>query len=94
MAERIVVSRIANHKPGTDTVNPMIEFKVELPPGVSAEEARLALAVKLFEMDRLSLGQAAKAAGYSKGAFMEVLGKFGVPVFAYPAGDLAGEAGD
>jgi len=71
----------------------MTELKIELPPEVPVEEARLALAVKLFEMSRLSLGQAARAAGFSKRAFMEVLGKFGVPVFSYPAEDLAGEAG-
>jgi len=69
------------------------EMKLELPPEVPVEEARLLLMVKLFETGRLSLGQAAKLAGYSKRAFMELLGKLGVPVFDYPAEDLQEEAG-
>ncbi len=68
-------------------------MKLELPPEVPVEEARLLLMVKLFETGRLSLGQAAKLAGYSKRAFMELLGKLGVPVFDYPAEDLQEEAG-
>ena len=39
----------------------------------------------------LSLGQAARFSGYSKRAFMELLGKHGVPVIDYPAEDLKGE---
>jgi len=49
------------------------------------------LATKLYETGRLSLGQAAKLAGYSKRTFMELLGKNGVPVFDYPADDLKRE---
>lgn len=56
----------------------MAELKVQLPPEVSVEEAQLFLAIKLFETGRLSLGQAAKLAGYSKRAFMELLGKHGI----------------
>lgn len=44
------------------------EVKLELPPEVPVEEARLLLMVKLFETGRLSLGQAARLAGYSKHA--------------------------
>lgn len=70
----------------------MNELKVELPPEVPVEEARLLLMVKLFETGRLSLGQAAKLAGYSKRAFIELLGKLRVPVFDYPAEELKEEA--
>ncbi len=69
----------------------MTHLTVDLPPGVPADEARLAMAVKLYELGRLSLGQAATAAGFSKRAFMEMLGKLGVPVIAYPARDLEDE---
>jgi predicted HTH domain antitoxin len=69
----------------------MSELKVELPPEVPVEEARLLLTIKLFETGRLSLGQAARMAGYSKKAFMELLGKAGVPVFDYPSGELQKE---
>jgi len=69
----------------------MNELKVELPPEVPVEEARVLLMAKLFETGRLSLGQAAALAGYSKRAFIEVLGKLGVPVFNYPAEELTAE---
>ena len=36
-----------------------------LPPFVSAVEGRLMMALKFFELGRLSLGQAAEEAGYS-----------------------------
>ncbi|MER3422933.1 MAG: hypothetical protein C4293_06560 [Nitrospiraceae bacterium] len=62
----------------------MAELKVDLPPDIKAEEARVLLMIKLFEAGRLSLGQAAKAAGYSKRAFLEVLRKHGVSVLDYP----------
>lgn len=70
----------------------MSELKVELPQEVPVEEARLLLMVKLFETGRLSLGQAARLAGYSKRTFMELLAKHGVAVFDYPAEDLREEA--
>lgn len=69
----------------------MSELRVQLPPEVPVEEARLLLMVKLYERGRLSLGQAAKLAGYSKPTFMELLGKLGVAVFDYPAEDLQRE---
>ena len=47
--------------------------------------------IKLFETGKLSLGQAAKFSGYSKRTFMELLGKYGVPVIDYPAEDLVHE---
>ena len=44
----------------------MNQLTVELPSNISIEEARLLLTVKLFETGKLSLGQAAKLAGFSK----------------------------
>lgn len=67
------------------------ELQLQLPPEVEVEEARLMLAMKLYETGRLSLGQAAKLGGYSKRTFMELLGKNGVAVFDYPAEDLEQE---
>lgn len=69
----------------------MNALQVQLPPDISVEEARLLLMVKLFETGRLSLGQAAKLAGYSKPTFIELLGKMGVPVIDYPAEELQQE---
>lgn len=49
------------------------------------------MALKFFELGRLSLGQAAEVAGYSKRAFMDVLGLYGIPVADYPASELSQE---
>ena len=66
----------------------MKQITLSLPFNIEEEEAKLYLAIKLFEEGRISLGQASKLAGYSKRAFMEILGKHGVPVFDYPAEEL------
>jgi predicted HTH domain antitoxin len=50
------------------------ELRVTLPFSLSEDEAKLLLAVKLYEVGKVSLGQAAKLAGFSKRAFMEMLG--------------------
>ena len=49
------------------------------------------MALKFFELGRLSLGQAAAVAGYSKRAFIDVLGQCGIPVEDHPANELAQE---
>ena len=58
---------------------------------MDVKEARVLLMIRLFETGKLSLGQAAKAAGYSKQAFMELLGKQGIPLFDYPSNELASD---
>ena len=52
------------------------------------QEARLVLATKLYELGRLSLGQAAELAGFSKESFMELLAGYGVAVINYPPEQL------
>ncbi len=69
----------------------MNALEVQLPSDIPVEEARLLLMVKLFETGRLSLGQAAKLAGYSKPTFIELLGQLGVPVIDYPPEELEQE---
>lgn len=69
----------------------MNQLTVELPPTISTDEAKLLLAAKLYEVDKLSLGKAAKFAGYSKSAFIEILSKMGISVVHYPAEDLEQE---
>ncbi len=70
----------------------MLSLPIDLPPDISVEEARLLLALKLYEEHRVSLGKAAEIAGYSKVAFMEVAGKHGVAVLDYPPGEVEREA--
>jgi predicted HTH domain antitoxin len=66
---------------------------IALPDSVTADEARLFLAMKLYELGRLSCGQAAELAGYSKRTFMELLGKHSIAVFNYSAVELQDDLG-
>ena len=52
------------------------------------KEALMAIASRLYEKGKLSLGQAAELVGLSKRTFMEILGAYGVSVFNYPLSDL------
>ena len=69
----------------------MSALVVELPESITPEEARLLLALKLYEEGRLSCGKAAEIAGYSKQTFMELLGKHGIAAVDYPAEELASD---
>jgi prevent-host-death family protein len=51
----------------------------------------LSLAVKLYKDDVLSLGKAAKLAGWSVGAFTEELARQDIPVVQYSADELDDE---
>lgn len=51
-------------------------------------EARMVFASKLYEMGKLSMGQAAELAGYSKRTFMELLADYGVSIFNYSPEEL------
>ena len=62
---------------------------IHLPDTVTEAEARMLLAIKLFESGRVSCGQAAELAGVSKRTFMEMLGGQQIPVFNSAADELA-----
>ncbi len=66
---------------------------LRVPVSISEADAELLLAVKLFETNKLSLGQAAELSGYSYRAFLEVLRKNKIPVVNYPASELEKELG-
>jgi predicted HTH domain antitoxin len=46
-----------------------------------AYEATKVLAVKLYEMGKLSSGRAAEFSGVSRVSFLQSLGKYGAPIF-------------
>ena len=69
----------------------MSELRLKLPPGVTEEEARLLLAIKLYEEGRISLGKAAEVAGYTRPTFMEILSRRKVPLLDYLAEELESE---
>lgn len=57
-------------------------------------EFRLLLAAKLFELGRLSLGQAAELAGRTKAEFLFGLAPLGVSALNFPIEDLKHEIHD
>ena len=57
-------------------------------------ELRLALAVKLYELKRVSVGQAADIAGLGKFAFIGELGRLGIPLINFGEEQLAEEFRD
>ena len=67
------------------------ELRLILPFDLSEDEAKLLLAIKLYEVGKVSLGQAAKLAGFSKRAFIEVLGRYRVSLFNYDPDELRQE---
>ena len=67
------------------------QLSVELPYSISSDEARVLLAIKLFEAGRATLGQAAKVAGFSRHAFIDVLGGHQIPVINYSPEELRAE---
>ena len=68
----------------------MKTLTIQLPDSLdlTPQETLTALAAQLYEMGKLSLGQAAELAGYSKRTFMELLANYGVSVFNFPIDDL------
>jgi predicted HTH domain antitoxin len=63
----------------------MKKLVLDLPDTVDLDEkeAKTMLAANLYESGKLSIGQAADLAGYSKRTFMELLGNFNVSLFNY-----------
>ena len=56
---------------------------------VDRNEVAMLIATRLYEQGKLSMGQAAELVGLSKRTFIELLGKYGVSVFNYPAEDIS-----
>ena len=55
---------------------------------LSNQEAAMIIASKLYEQGKLSSGQAAELAGYSKRTFLELLSKYNVPLFNYDPDEI------
>ncbi len=69
----------------------MKTLTVRIPDSVDVDDKDILimLAAQLYELGKLSLGQAADMAKLTKRAFAEILGQYGVSLFNYPASDLA-----
>ncbi len=55
---------------------------------IDSREVAMLVATQLYEQGKLSLGQAADMVGLTKRTFAELLGKYNVSIFNYPASDL------
>jgi predicted HTH domain antitoxin len=56
------------------------------------KEAKRFLAAKMYEVGKLSLGQAADLAGLSKIAFSEILADYDVSLINYPPSEIERDA--
>lgn len=59
---------------------------------LNEKDAKRFLAAKLYEVGKLSLGQAAEMAEMSKVAFAEILKDYEVSLINYPATEIAKDA--
>ena len=69
----------------------MKTLTINVPDSLDLENKDLAMlvATRLYELGKLSLGQAAELAGLTKRTFAELLGSNNVSIFNFPASDLA-----
>ncbi len=71
----------------------MKTLTIEIPDtlDLDSNEAAMLLATRLYESGGLSLGQAAELVGLSKRAFAELLGRYDVSIFNFPASELSND---
>jgi predicted HTH domain antitoxin len=63
-------------------------LNLEIPDTLEIRDAKIIFAGELYERSILSLGQAARVAGLSKRAFIEIIGKYGFSIFSQSEEDL------
>lgn len=75
----------------------VIEYPASLPDTLQhtreqfEQDAKMAMAVKLFEMQRLSSGMAAQLAGVDRVTFLLSLHRYGVPMIDLSEEDLCSD---
>lgn len=72
----------------------MKHLTLNIPDNVNLNEreTKRFLAAKMYEIGKLSLGQAAELAGLSKIAFSEILADYEVSLINYPPSDVIRDA--
>ncbi|NUM54808.1 MAG: UPF0175 family protein [Candidatus Hydrogenedentes bacterium] len=76
----------------TITIPDIAAEALHVAPDAVTDEVRMVLAVKLFEMGRMSSGLATELAGVPKPVFLQRLGEYGVSVFDITEEELKAEA--
>jgi predicted HTH domain antitoxin len=68
----------------------MRTLKLNIPDSLEIDDNEISMlvATRLYEQGKLSLGQAADIVGLAKRTFAELLGKYNVSIFNYPASDI------
>lgn len=68
----------------------MKSINLSVPDHVNYDETewKIILAGELYEREKLTIGQAAELAGFSKRAFIEIMGKYGFSIFTDSVDDL------
>lgn len=71
----------------------MKTLNINIPDTLDLNELDVAMLISthLYEQGKLSLGQAAEIAGLTKRTFAELLSKYNVSLFNYPASDLSND---
>ncbi|MBI1295365.1 UPF0175 family protein [bacterium] len=67
------------------------ELAVNLTTAELESQVRLMAALKMFELGKLSSGKAAELAGVSRIEFLDLCGRYQVPVIQYDEDDLTRE---
>lgn len=67
------------------------ELAVNLTTAELESQVRLMAALKMFELGKLSSGKAAELAGVSRVEFLDLCGRYQVPVIQYDEDDLTRE---
>jgi predicted HTH domain antitoxin len=65
----------------------------QMPDNLEVEDSQLAmiLASQLYQQGKVSIGQAAQITGLTKRTFIELLGKYNVSIFNFPANNIASD---
>jgi predicted HTH domain antitoxin len=69
-------------------MNGTVELTLPKSVDINDFEIKMIVASKLYELGKLSAGQAAEVAGVSKRTFIELLGKYNISVFGYDEKEL------
>jgi predicted HTH domain antitoxin len=66
---------------------------IDIPESLEMDNKDLAMlvATNLYDQGKLSLGQAATIAGFTKATFAELLANYNISLFNYPTTDLSND---